>query len=372
MQRTSFEGIPPRPRRVQRYAFLRAARGFVVFMLSRVCSERHFLLCFLVFGFWFLASINTQGFKNIGGHLIYHDCDGKSITELKEEFRRDGIVMFTPCSLSKSPNKVDSVSEFITRYCRGDRGEAFTTCNNRIVSSDYPAILELAADEEILLFIYLLHGRKPFPFQTLNFKYGTGQPMHSDLIHFAGWPSQTMTAAWIALEDVSEASGPLEYFLGSHLEEFQTMEKLSCPLGAYRSCYEAALSLYIDKNKHRWRKAHMLPKKGQVVIWDSNTIHGGGFVTNESVTRLSQVTHYFFEDDKFFFQPKLSVSKGGQFTEFSLRIDVQGGSSADEIIARHWKPQSGLYSGHYPQYYSETLHDTKLFDLGIPVQQPNQ
>ena len=109
----------------------------------------------------------------------------------------------------------------------------------------------------------------------------------------------------------------------------------------------------------------MLPKKGQVVIWDSNAIHGGGFVSNESATRLSQVTHYFFEDDKLFFQPKLSVSNGKRFTEFSLRSDVPGGLSADEIISRHWTPESGRYSGHHPLYYTDTLHDDKLVDLGI-------
>jgi len=301
------------------------------------------------------------------GHLIYLDCGGKTITELKKTFRQDGIVMFTPCSLSKSPKKVDVVSDYILRNCPGDRGVSFldASCNNRIVGSDYPGVLELAVEEEILFFISLLYERTPFPFQTLNFKYGTGQPMHSDLIHFAGWPSLTMTAAWIALEDVSEVSGPLEYFLGSHLEEFQTMDKLSCPLGAYNNCYESALSSYIDKFKHRWRKAHMLPKKGQVIIWDSNAIHGGGLVSNESATRLSQVTHYFFEDDKIFFQPKLSVSNGKRFTEFSLRIDVPGGLTADEIIARHWTPKSGHYSGHHPLYYTETLHDDKLVDLGI-------
>ena len=109
----------------------------------------------------------------------------------------------------------------------------------------------------------------------------------------------------------------------------------------------------------------MLPKKGQVVIWDSNTIHGGGFVADKTATRTSQVTHYFFDDDQFFFQPKLSVGSGDHFHSFSMRVDVKGGIPAPEIISKHWNHKSPEYLGHYPRYYNTNLHDEALHDLGI-------
>jgi len=297
----------------------------------------------------------------------YRDCDGTSIDELRRVFFRDGIVLFTPCSLRSKQNTVNSVRAHVLESCPGQQEEGFegTGCNNRIVQSNHTSVLDLAIDHEILHVLSLLHQRRPFPFQTLNFKFGTGQPMHSDLIHFAGWPSLTMTAAWVALEDVTEQSGPLEYYLGSQKDQFQTMDMLSCPLGAYSTCYEHALNSYIEENSFKWRRAHMLPRKGQVVIWDSNTIHGGGFVADKTATRTSQVTHYFFDDDKFFFQPKLSVGSGEQFHSFSMRIDVKAGMPASEVIRKHWNHKSPEYLGHYQRYYSTNLHDEALNDLEV-------
>ena len=121
------------------------------------------------------------------------------------------------------------------------------------------------------------------------------------------------------------------------------MSDLSCPPGKYSTCYEAALAEYISINKHNWTEAHMLPRKGQVVIWDSNLIHGGGFVRNEAITRMSQVTHYFFDDDEFFFQPKLSESDGTQFYKVSMRADVPVGLSARDIIDLHWQSHGLRY-----------------------------
>lgn len=61
-----------------------------------------------------------------------------------------------------------------------------------------------------------LYGRKPIPFQTLNFKFGTEQATHSDTIHFSSVPEEYMCGVWIALEDIDENNGPLHYYVGSH------------------------------------------------------------------------------------------------------------------------------------------------------------
>lgn len=313
----------------------------------------------------FSRTLNLR--SNFNALDTYVDCESRSIESLRQTFERDGIVMFTPCSLMRNSTLLVEARDFVCHLCPGERLD--TGCMNRIVKADNSAVMQLAIDQEILLVLSLLYrGRSPFPFQTLNFKFGTGQPMHSDLIHFAGYPSLTMTAAWIALEDVLDDSGPLAYFLGSHREPLQTMSALSCPLGQYRSCYEEALANYISNNEHKWKKSHMLPRRGQVVIWDSNLIHGGGYVRNEALTRLSQVTHYFFDDDSFFFQPKLSESsKSGQFIKFSMRRDVATDLSANDIINRHWKSTHPAYTSHYETYFSENLHDVHMQDLHVPA-----
>ena len=145
-------------------------------LFRKTCITRHkrylYVYVLLVL-FWFVAaeqrsahrSTTTHrqgvGFEDSShkirdsNHFLYRDCRGNTITELEKTFRRDGIVMFSPCSLVNFPNNIQSVSDYIIQNCPGDRGHSFTKCNNRIVSSDHPGILELAVDEEIILVISL-------------------------------------------------------------------------------------------------------------------------------------------------------------------------------------------------------------------------
>ena len=41
-------------------------------------------------------------------------------------------------------------------------------------------------------------------------------------------------------------------------------------------------------------------KKGQALLWAANLLHGGSPQRDKRRTRLSQVTHYFFENCKYF------------------------------------------------------------------------
>ena len=297
----------------------------------------------------------------------YRDCDGTSMGAMKEVFKRDGILMFTPCSLAEADDMLASMRSHIDKACEpNDQGASM--CANRIQDSKNANVSMLAINSEILNVIETLHnGRKPFPFQTLNFKFGTAQPIHSDLIHFAGFPSFTMTAAWVALEDVSGDSGPLEYYIGSHEDQFQTMDMLSCPLGVYRSCYEKRMREYVLKHAKKWQKKSMLPRKGQVVIWASNALHGGGPIKNPKSHRYSQVTHYFFDDDDFFFVPQLSVSENGHYNAFAIkqrRSKIRAQSSLDTGTSiLHVQPTRA-----FQKHFSENLHNKYLKNTGYLVQ----
>ena len=78
-----------------------------------------------------------------------------------------------------------------------------------------PAVRELALLPSVLEQLGDIYGRRPVPFQTLNFEFGTQQRHHSDLVHFNSLPSRFMCGVWVALEDVDEANGPLFYYPGS-------------------------------------------------------------------------------------------------------------------------------------------------------------
>ena len=64
------------------------------------------------------------------------------------------------------------------------------------------------------------------------------------------------------------------------------------------------------------REEYQLPiKKGEAIIWASNLIHGGSLPQNPALTRMSQVTHFFFEGAEFYYTPLLSDPVNGKWTK---------------------------------------------------------
>ena len=61
-----------------------------------------------------------------------------------------------------------------------------------------------------------LYEKTPLPFSTINFLTSTQQPLHSDYAHFGTIPELLLAGSWIALEDISPDSGPLQIVPTSH------------------------------------------------------------------------------------------------------------------------------------------------------------
>ena len=139
----------------------------------------------------------------------------------------------------------------------------------------------------------------PFPFQTLNFPNGTTQHFHSDAVHFHSLPHGFMCGVWVALEDISAESGPLVYYPGSHRLPYLAARDFG--LNQAEVLSESAPQKFFEPY---WRKciaADAYPRclfearKGDVLVWHANLLHGGSPVRDKSLSRWSQVTHYYFE-----------------------------------------------------------------------------
>lgn len=163
-------------------------------------------------------------------------------------------------------------------------------------------IKSMACNKAILNLLETLYERKPIPFQTLNFSSGSQQKPHSDTIHFNSLPARYMCAAWIALEDMDEENGTVTYYPGSHklevLDYSHMSDKLNIPDDLneqfYVDQYEPTISKLMEV--HNIQPEVLKIKKGDVLIWSANLIHGGLPVKDKSRTRWSQVTHYYFEN----------------------------------------------------------------------------
>jgi ectoine hydroxylase-related dioxygenase (phytanoyl-CoA dioxygenase family) len=156
----------------------------------------------------------------------------------------------------------------------------------------------VACAPRILEILRILYQREPVPFQTLNFRVGSQQRTHSDTIHFDSIPQGFMCGVWLALEDVDHSNGPLHYYPGSQKLPIYNLHDIGITGSAQAFQYER-YSQYEDfvqalMIREQFERQELKVERGQALIWSANLFHGGSPIMDDSRTRLSQVTHYYF------------------------------------------------------------------------------
>jgi len=218
------------------------------------------------------------------------------------QYAENGYVIIDP----QIPEQViDQVKETLESQFR-ENDKLPKNLQNRIQDAwqDNEYVKQVATAPKVLQILELLYRRKPIPFQTLNFRVGTQQRTHSDMIHFSSIPERFMCGVWVALEDVHELNGPLHYYPQSHKMKFYDM----LDIGVMASASKKAKNQYMDYSdfyedfieeviqSQNLQKSTLRVKKGQALIWAANLLHGGDAIKQPGSTRYSQVTHYYFED----------------------------------------------------------------------------
>jgi phytanoyl-CoA dioxygenase PhyH len=235
-------------------------------------------------------------------------------SEEHDRFERDGYLVFDP---EIAPDLIERVlGDADAMY----RTEDFIDQELGIVygGGGRPRIIDgwkvsenvrrLARAPKVLAVCEELYGRKPLPFQTLNFPVGTEQRPHADSMHFDSDPTGYMCGVWIALEDMDMDNGPLIYFPGSQELPVPTWEEVGRPAdedhyphyedprafmwGRYEK-YESYVQTVLEG--HGFEARYGTIKKGEALLWSANLIHGGSPQRDNERTRHSQVTHYYFE-----------------------------------------------------------------------------
>jgi ectoine hydroxylase-related dioxygenase (phytanoyl-CoA dioxygenase family) len=141
--------------------------------------------------------------------------------------------------------------------------------------------------------------REPEPFQTITCHKGSQQGAHSDSIHMTTYPIGYLTAAWIAFEDIHPDCGPLVYYPGSHRLPYVFSKDVGIGhddfkargYAEYHDKYEPKIRDVIAENNLEPHYFHA--KKGDVLIWHANLIHGGSMRRDLSLSRKAVVCHFF-------------------------------------------------------------------------------
>jgi ectoine hydroxylase-related dioxygenase (phytanoyl-CoA dioxygenase family) len=214
----------------------------------------------------------------------------QSIAEQQAFYEEHGYLILDP---EIPPNVLDgAVADCASLYAENDRRvqDAWKQSLNVKAIATAPKVLDILRE---------FYGRKPLPFQTLNFRYGTEQAVHSDTIHFNSMPAGFMVGVWVALEDMDMNNGPVVYYPGS--QKIPEIDMKDVGVAAHSGHYPHYVCYIMGVLKGaKLPPRYATIKKGQAFLWASNLLHGGSAHKDPSRSRHSQVTHYFFENCKYY------------------------------------------------------------------------
>ncbi|MES2663314.1 MAG: phytanoyl-CoA dioxygenase family protein [Pseudomonadota bacterium] len=152
----------------------------------------------------------------------------------------------------------------------------------------FPEFRQLALDiyfsEELLSALHKVTGHKQHNLmQSMMFDANTAPPPHQDCWYADTVPNGNLVGTWIALEDIQEDSGrfyviPQSHRIALHQENMPHSEWLKL------------MQVYFDQNLSNVRAPEM--KKGDVLFWNSHTVHGAFPTRNKLISRKSLTAHY--------------------------------------------------------------------------------
>ena len=196
------------------------------------------------------------------------------------------------------PALIDRINAEIAEQMEGGK-LGFNRGGERIrnVFKRCPSAAEAVLNPQLTDVLSYVLGREVGIWQSISFFRGSRQGAHSDAFHMTTAPQGNLIVIWIALEDITPDCGPVFYLPGTHKMEQIITEDLALQNGS-KLFVPDKTSAYYERIKQQVKDSgvqpvRFLPNKGDVLIWHSNLLHGGGPITNPESTRRSLVAHYY-------------------------------------------------------------------------------
>ena len=198
-----------------------------------------------------------------------------------------------------SPETVDAINSDIDNLVKNGTLK-FRYINKLMFAIHHSEIIKkIGGDKKLIDFLSVLMDGNAKLFQSINFINGSQQKTHSDSIHMTTFPLGGLIGVWIALEDIEPEQGALHYIEKSHklpyyLNSDYDNEGNFFKIGNKKyNAYEDFLDSKVKELGLEKKVFHA--KKGDMLIWHANILHGGEPHTNKNKTRKSMVFHYFDE-----------------------------------------------------------------------------
>jgi phytanoyl-CoA hydroxylase len=121
--------------------------------------------------------------------------------------------------------------------------------------------------------------------QTMLFDMNTQTPAHQDWYYLDTVPNGNLIAAWIALEDIDERAGRFYVVPGSQQHDFGARTP-----GRTHAAWLAVIRAYVEAHKNCIASPAL--RTGDVLLWNSRTVHGSSVTLNAAYSRKSLTAHY--------------------------------------------------------------------------------
>jgi phytanoyl-CoA hydroxylase len=152
---------------------------------------------------------------------------------------------------------------------------------------------ELIFPSAVLHFLTLIYDRPPVAFQTMTMRKGSEEALHIDTGPLTLTEPMTMAASWLALEDVRPGSGELEFVPGSHSVPEYLHHNMSKGHNNDMAAYGGVLQQMNAACAERGLITQRFEaKKGDILIWHADLLHGGAKIEDPLSTRKSLVSHF--------------------------------------------------------------------------------
>lgn len=139
-------------------------------------------------------------------------------------------------------------------------------------------------------------GGDPMVCNSLNFEYGSQQNSHTDSLYMTPRVRNKLVASWIALDEIDDSNGPVEYYPGSHkIPPYEFSNGGISAIGSEMAGYHSYMEKQLQEREIHAEK--FTAQAGDVLVWHSQLLHGGTKILDPSRLRRSLVTHYFRKQD---------------------------------------------------------------------------
>lgn len=167
-------------------------------------------------------------------------------------------------------------------------------------------------------------------YTSLYFESGSEQPLHRDTPYFWTNPPYSYLGFWIALEDVGEENGMLTLVEKSHLVgepdivgmRQERFSNAPCPVSDDKLFYDYNASVKKMSDLAGLKQVSLPMKKGDILIWNASTMHGGTPHINKNISRKSMVFHLTPENVPvkymdYFFHPEKNMPQKSDWSFYS-------------------------------------------------------